>query len=209
MSFVTGTVAELIWANTTSGTTLSSFTTEASMATGIVNLGTTAGAIQAGLPQGFFSLRPGGGVGAVVRCQLEGVFSDTSSAPTYTFGLRWTSATGVLLATTTAITPAVSLTNTMWWAVVDIILTAAGPSTTATARSNGQWQCENSAVATGTTITTPFCAGSSFGTPTPASLTTLGFDSTVALPIVPTVACGTSNASNAVTLTDFKIFGLN
>jgi hypothetical protein len=208
MSFVTGTVNELLWANTTSGTALASFTTEASMAAGIVNLGTTAGNIQAGMPAGFYSYQPGGGVGKVVRVHLGGVFSSAAGTATFTFGLRWTSAAGVLIATTTAITPA-TLTNAIWDSDIDIILTAAGPTTTATARATGVIHLENSVLATGTTITTAFCTGSAFGTPTPTSLTTAGFDSTVALPIVPTVACSASSASNAVTLNDFKIYGLN
>lgn len=207
MSAITST-SELLWANTTSGTALASFTTEASAATGMTNLGTTSNFIQAGLLGGFYSLRPGGGIGTVVRVHLGGVFSSVAGTATFTFGLRWTTASGVLIATTTALTPA-TLTNAIWDADVDIILTAAGPSTTATARATGKIVLENSALATGTTLTSAFCTGSAFGTPTPTSLTTAGFDSTVPLPIVPTVACSASNASNAVTLTDFKIYGLN
>lgn len=207
MSAITGSWAELIFAARTSGTALATFTTEASLVAGIGELGTTANFINLGLPANFFDQNHG--IGKAVRIDLHGVLSTAATAPTFTFGLRWTSATGVLIATTTAITPAVSLTNAMWDAEIDLICLTTGPSTTATVRVTGQIVIENSAIAVGTTLTTAFCAGSAFGTPTPTALTAAGFDSTVPQAIVPTVACGTSNASNAVTLTDVKVFGLN
>lgn len=206
MSAITGTWTELIFANRTSGTALTTFTTEASIAAGIAELGTTANFINAGLPAGFFAANEG--IGKVLRVELGGVFSSVAGTATFTFGLRWTSASGVLIGTTTALTPA-TLTNAMWQAQLYITSLTTGPGTTATARCTGEIVLENSAVATGTTITSLFCAGSAFGTPTPTALTTAGFDSTVPLPIVPTVACSASNASNAVTLTDFRIFGCN
>jgi hypothetical protein len=207
MAAITNTWTELFFANRSSGTALATFTTEASMATGMAELGTTANFINLGVPASFFAANEG--IGKVLRVEMRGVYGTTGTAPTFTFGLRWTSATGVLIATTTAITPAVSMTNAMWEAVVDIICLSTGPSTTATARATGTLRMLNSANATGTTITTPFCAGSAFGTPTPASLTTAGFDSTVPLAIVPTCACGTSNGANTVTLTDIKALCLN
>ena len=202
-----GSYSNLLYASRTSGTALTSFTTEASMAVGMAELGTTANYINLGLPANYFSQNDG--PGTVVRVEARGVYGDTAAAPTFTFGLRWNSATGVLIATSTAITPAVSLTNAMWHWVVDLICLTTGPGTTATCRAVGQLEMENSAIATGTTITTFFGAGSAFGTPTPAALTTAGFDSTIPQAIVPTVACGTSNGANTVTLTDIKIFGLN
>jgi hypothetical protein len=202
-----GSYTNLLYASRSSGTPLATFTTEASMAAGMAELGTTANYINMGLPANYFSQNDG--IGAVVRVEANGVWGDTSTAPTFTFGLRWTSATGVLIATSTAITPALSMTNAMWHWTVDLICLTTGPSTSATCRAGGRLVMENSAIATGTTITTFFGAGSGFGTPTPASLTTAGFDSTVPQAIVPTCACGTSNGANTVTLTDLKIFGLN
>jgi len=207
MSGLTGTWGELIWANRTSGTALASFTTEASMAAGMAELGTTANFINAGLPANFFNQNLG--IGKVIRVQLRGVLGSAAGTATFTFGLRWTTASGVLIATTTAITPATQATPAGWEALIDIEGITTGPSTTATARVTGSFLFENSAIATGTALYTPFCAGSAFGTPTPTSLTSAGFDSTVPQAIVPTCSCGTSAAGNTVTLTDFKIFGLN
>lgn len=209
MSAVTGTWSELIYANNSNATALASFTTEASAVAGIANLGTTASFINGGLPGGFYSLRPGGGVGTVVKTQLRGVFSSAAGTATFTFGLRFVSAAGALIATTTALTPA-TLTNAVWHAEINFILTTAGPGTTAQGRATGFIVLENSALATGTTLTSAFCGGSAFGTPTPVTPTLLtGFDSTIALPIVPTVACSASSATNAVTVTEFMVWGFN
>lgn len=208
MSGITGTWGELIFANRTSGTALASFTTEASMAAGIAELGTTSNFINLGLPADN-PFNQNNGVGKVVRVEMRGVMGSAAGTATFTFGLRWTTASGVLIATTTAITPATQATPAMWKACVDIICTATGPGTTATARATGEFMFENSAIATGTTLTTPFCTGSAFGTPTPTSLTTAGFDSTVPLPIVPTCSCSASAAGNTVTLTDIKVWGCN
>jgi hypothetical protein len=206
VSGLTGTWTELIFANRSSGTPLASFTTEASAAAGIAELGTTANFINAGLPANFFNQN--NAVGKVIRVHLGGVFSSVAGSATFSWSLRWTSASGVLIATTTALTPS-TLTNAMWDAEVQIVCLTTGPSTTATARAWGKIVLENSAIATGTTITSAFCTGSSQGTPTPTSLTTAGFDSTVPLAIVPTVTCSASNASNAVTLNCFEIWGSN
>jgi len=196
---------ELLYANNGSATAANTFTAEQSIITGIANLGTTANFINAGLPVvegGFLK------VGSVIRVHVGGVFSSVAGTCTFTFALRFTSASGVVLATTTALTPA-TLTNALWYGDVDFFCTAVGPSTTANGRSTGVLVMENSALATGTTLTTFFGGGTAQGTPVPQTPTLpAGFDSTVPLPIVPTLALSASSGTNGVTVTDFKIYGL-
>ena len=206
-SFLSGTQAEVIFANRTSGTALSNFTAEASLVTGMTELGTTAGSINLGLPANHF--KANGGVGMRVRVCAKGVYSDTTVAPTFTLGLRFGSAAGALQATSIAWTvPAVSLTNMQWEWEADYTCLTTGPGTTATCRVTGRIIIQGAANGTAD-LFLPFCAGSAFGTPTPATPTGAGFDSTIAQAIVPTAACGTANAANSIQLTDICVLGMN
>jgi len=205
-SFLTGTQTELIFANRTPGTAVNFASTgEVTISAGITELGTTAGTINLGLPANHYGAN--NGVGKVVRVCARGVYSDTAT-PTFTFGLRFVTAAGALLATSGALTGGSTVTNQGWQWEVDMVGITVGPATTATLRVTGSvWL--SLALTGGTPLYAPFCAGSAFGTPTPATPTSAGFDSTIANALVPTGNSGTASASNILQLTEILVFGLN
>ncbi len=202
MSFTTGTNTELLWASRTAGTALATFTAEASIIAGI-----TEGPAGCAIPAGFFSAN--GGVGKIVKVEMNGIWSATAT-PSFTWTLRLVTAAGALVATTTAL-PVTAITNVEWKAEIDIICTAVGPTTTAQARVNGMLWTRTTAVGAATVSQNLFFGGgSAAGTPTPATPTLLtGFDSTISNAIVPSAICTVSSASNAIQLTAIRVLGIN
>lgn len=196
MSFQTASVTELLYASTASGATLSSFTTEAQLNT------TATMGVQPHLPPDFW-LPNQTSVGRGIRVVARGVLGTLSSAPTYTFSLRGGTTANVssapLLAATAANTFANSLTAVPWEFQTDLILAniaAAGANSTIKAMgilSVGGLAASQWAIWGG---------GSS-----PGTVATL--DTSVTNYLNVNVACGSSNASNTVTLHQLLVFGLN
>jgi hypothetical protein len=205
-SFLTGTQTELIFASRTAATQVTFASTgEVTITAGITELGTTAGTINLGLPANHFGAN--NGVGRVVRVVARGNYNTTAS-PTFTFGLRMVSAAGALQATSGALTGGATVTNMPWQWECDMVGITVGPTTTATCRVTGMvWLTQ--ALTGGTPQVGVFCAGSAFGTPTPATPTGAGFDSTIANALVATGNTGTASVSNALQLMEILVFGLN
>lgn len=196
MSFLTGSVVENIYASTAAGATLSTFTTEAQL-----NTTGTMGVLPHLVPD-FWLPRPGD-VGRAIKVVARGVLSTTSSAPTYNFILRGGAAgnitTNPLFASTGTFTPAVSLTNVAWQWEIDLVLSAIGA-----AGANSTLRGEGLMVVGGIAASAwPVWGGGS----SPGTVATL--DTSIANYLNFNVACGTSNASNAVTLNQLLVYGLN
>lgn len=196
MSFQTGSVTELLYASTASGATLSTFTTEAQLNT------TATMGVQAHLPPDFW-LPNQNQVGRGIRIVARGVLSTTGTGPTYQFNLRGGTSGNVssapILAGTAANAVAASLSSVPWEFEADLVLSAMGAAgANSTLKSMGILSVGGS---TGS-------AWSIWGGGTsPGTVATL--DTSVTNYLNLTVACGTSNASNSVTLHQFLVFGLN
>lgn len=196
MSFQTGTVTELIYASTAVGATQASFTTEAQL-----NTAGTMG-VQCHLPPDFW-LPNQTQAGRGIRIVARGVLGTFSTAPAYTLTVRGGAAgnvtTGPIIVGTPAITPAVSLSSVYWELQADCILTAIGAAGgNSTVRSVGSFVVGGIAASAW-----PAWGGGA----SPGTVATV--DTSVTNYLNVNVACGTSNASNAVTLNQLLVFGLN
>lgn len=196
MSFLTGSVTELLYASTAAGATLSTFTTEAQLNT------TATMGVQYHLPPDFWQPAPKA-VGQGIKVVASGVLSTTGTAPTYNFLLRGGAAANIttnpLFASTGTFTPAISLSNVVWRWEVDLILSAIGAvGANSTLRGEGLMN-----VGGITASAWPVWGGGA----SPGTVATL--DTSIANYLNFNVACGTSNASNAVTLNQLLVYGLN
>lgn len=195
MSFQTGTVTELLYASTAAGATLATFTTEAQLNT------TAAMGTQAHLPPDFWlpnQMQNGRGIRIVAR----GVLGSTGT-PTFTFtvraGVTGNVASTPIIAGTAALTLASGLTAVVWELQADVIMsTIAAAGANSTLRTTG-------------TLTVGGIAASVWpvwgGAASPG--TVASFDTSVTNYINVNAACGTSNASNTVTLNQLLVYGLN
>lgn len=194
MSFLTGTNAELIYANTASGTAKTTFTTEVA-----INDTTGMGA-QANLPAGFFIP---GRVGQGVRVVARGILSSTAT-PTYTFTLRGGvagSITSAILLGSAALTTATTVTNQLWEFEGDVILrTNAASGANSTVQGLGMVTCPGG-------LASPFGGALFGGAATPGTAAT--FDTSIQNFINFNVACSASSASNSITLLQLEVWGLN
>lgn len=196
MSFVTGSVTELLYASTAAGATLSSFTTEAQL-----NTTATMGVLPHLLPD--FWLPNQNQVGRGIRVEATGVLSTTGTAPTYNFLLRGGAAANIssapILASTGTFTPAASLSSVVWKYEVNLVLSAIGA-----AGNNSTLRGEGVLTVGGITASAwPIWGGGS----SPGTIATV--DTSIAQYLNLNVACGTSNASNSVTLNQMLVWGLN
>lgn len=196
MSFQTGTVTEVLYASIASGATLSSFTTEAQLNT-TATMGT-----QVHLPPDFW-LPNQSQVGRGIRVVARGVLSTAGTAPTYTFNVRGgtsgNTSSAPILAGTAANTFAASLSSVPWEFEVDIILSAiAAAGANSTVKAMGM-------------LSVGGLTGSGWaiwgGAASPGTVATL--DTSITNYLNFNVACGTSNASNSVTLHTLLVQGLN
>jgi hypothetical protein len=195
MSFVTASVCETLYASTAAGASLSSFTTEAQLNT------TATMGVQSHLPPDFW-LPNQSQTGRGIKIVARGILSSTST-PTFTWTIRGGASANIttnpLLAGTGALTAASSVTNQIWELEVDIILTAIGAAGgNSTVRSIGTIRSPG----LNPVIGPVWGAGAS-----PGTVATL--DTSITNYLNVNVACGTSNASNAVTLYSLIVFGLN
>lgn len=196
MSFYTGTVVETLYSSTAAGATLSNWTTET-----LLNSTATMG-VQASIPPNFW-FPNGNQVGRGIRVTARGILSTTSSGPAYTFTLRGgaTNNTGStpILAGTASNTVAANLTNVIWEFTVDMFLqTIAAAGANSTIRSVG-------------TLTVGGLTASAWpiwgGAASPGTVATV--DTSIVNYLNLNCACSSGNASNAVTLSQLVVFGLN
>jgi hypothetical protein len=199
MSFLTGTNAELIYTSTAVGATLATFTTEANMNT-VATMGQVAQ-----LPPNFW-LSTGNQVGRGIRIVARGILSSTGS-PTFTFTIRGLGttttpniSTAPILLGSAAVTAGATVTNQFWELQGDVIVTALGTGTaTATIQGLGYVM--------GPAFASPFIQPVYGGAASPG--TTANLTPTVTNFINVNAACGTSSASNSITLQQLLVFGLN
>ncbi len=202
-SFLTGTNVECIYSNVAAGTAKNTFTTE-------FQINDTAGMGPVPeLPPFFFP--PGATAYKSLRITARGLCSTTSSAPTWQHFVRFNAGapavppTGPNVGSTplSASLAALSMTNLLWEYEADIqMVTPAGAGANSTLRGLGVFtaQTNNSTLAS---LSVPIFGGNA----SPGTVAT--FDVSATTYISYSVACGTSNGSNAVQLLQLLVFGLN
>lgn len=195
MSFITGTNAELLYANTTAGTAKASFTSE-------VQINDTTGmGVQAHLPPDFFLPNPTA-VGKGIRIVARGILSSTGT-PTYTFTVRSGTAgstTAAILLGSAALTTGSGVSNQPFELQGDVYLVSQGAAgANSTVRGTGMIVCPGLA----TTIA-GVGAGASLTTPTATT-----FDCSITNFVNFNVTCSASSSSNTITLQSLQVYGLN
>ena len=194
MPNITGTVLELIYANTASGTAKNTFTTE-------VAINDTAGMGERPvIPPYYFA--PNGGVGGGIRIIARGILSSTVT-PTYTFTCRLGTngnITAVIALGSAALTTVSGAANTGWEFQGDVIL-----RTLATAGANSTIQGVGM-LNGGASFASPFSYSLYGGGAQPGTAAT--FDASITNYVNFNVACSASSASNSITLTQLLVFGL-
>lgn len=195
MSFLTGTSAECIYANTASGTAKNTFTTE-------VQINDVAGmGAQAALPPYFWAPGPYG-IGKTVRVIARGILSSTGT-PTYTFSLRLGAAgstTAAIVLGSAALTTGSGVTNQLWEFEGDVIMRAMGAAgANSTVQGLGLLQCGG--------LASPFSYGLFGGAASPGTVATV--DTSIENFFNFNVACSASSASNTITLLQLEVWGLN
>lgn len=190
-SFVTGTQSEIIYSNQNAGTAKNTFTTEAQIND------TTGMGTQAKIPSAVWYANTTRT--ATIRFTARGIVSSTS-APTYTFTTRFVSTGGVIICGSATLTAATTISNKLWEMEWDTqIVTMAGAGNNSTIRSAGLM----TSPAGFTTVNNEIWGNAS----QPGTAATV--DVTIDNLIFFDVACGTSNASNGVTLLQLIVAGLN
>lgn len=196
-SFTTGTQTELLYSNSTVGTAKNTFTTEA-----VIN--DTAGMGPQPILQPYF-WQPSANlnVGRVLRIVARGIISVTGT-PTWQWFTRLGSAAstaGPNIGSTAALTSASGISNQLWEYEIDVVLTIAGATGgNSTVRGNGQLSSSGG-------LGSPFAGQIFGGGATPGTVATV--DISITNYINFDAACGTSSASNGITLHTLLIFGLN
>lgn len=196
-SFLTGTSAEVIYSNVSAGAAINTFTTE-------VNMNATASMGPLPILPPFFFM-PSGSNGKVVRVIARGILSTTGS-PTFTFSCRGGAALNVSttpqIAASVAVTAGATQTNSIWEAEWDTQLTVLGAAGAgnSTIRSLGIWTIQLSAT---TSVSAPLFGAAA----SPGTVATLDIGATNNFNV--NAACGTSSVSNAITLLQLIIMGLN
>jgi hypothetical protein len=203
MSFLTGTNVELIYASTGVGIAKNTFTSEIT-----INDTATMGT-QAHLPPDFW-LAAKGQAGRGIRIVARGIMGCTTGAPTFTFSVRFGAAantsSAIVLGTAAATCSASALSNQPFLFEGDVIMESMGAAgTNSTVRGVGFLACPIfAAQSTGAALGQIGVWG---GGATPGTVATV--DTTITNYINFNVTCGTSNGSNAITLQQLLVFGLN
>lgn len=194
MSFETGTVTELLYANTAVGIAKNTFTSEVT-----INDATTMG-VQAHLPPDFW-LPNNNQIGRGLHIIARGILSSTGT-PTYTPTIRLgaaASTSGPIILGGAALTTGSGVSNQFWEIEGDVILTAiAGAGGNSTVRGIGRMISPGLA----TTIA-PLYGGAA----TPGTVATV--DTSITNYINLNITCSASNAANTITCQQLLVFGLN
>jgi hypothetical protein len=191
---ITGSVVELIYANTASGAAQNTFTSERTLFT------TAEMGERPVIPPYYFA--PNAGVAGGIRIYAAGILS-TTSAPTFTWTIRLGSngsTTAAIALGSAALTAATTVTNVGWELEGTIImrtLLTAGASSTIQGRGT-IWGFSS--------LASPFGASLYANAAQPGTVAT--FDPSITNYVNVNIACGTSSSSNAITLTTLLVFGL-
>jgi hypothetical protein len=197
-SFTTGTVQELIYANTASGTAKNTFTAEA---TAILNDVAGMGA-QAQLDPYFF--KPVTGVGKAIKIIARGIAS-TTVTPTYQFLLRMgaTGTGGTLVWEMPAATTLSGIASKGWEVASDIIVrTTGGAGANSTVQGIGLFTGDS----TGWNANSLGLMGWSNNTQ-PGTIAT--FDISITNTINLNAVCSASSASNSLQCLQLLVWGMN
>lgn len=195
-SFLTGTNVELIYSSVAAGTAKNTFTSEA-------QINDTAGmGVQAHLPADFWQPTKHSN-GQAIRIVAHGILG-TTSAPTFTWTVRsgaaGSTSTAILLGTA-ATTAATTVSNKGWEFEGDVVMETIGAAgTNSTVRGAGM-------LTSPAGLASPFAAELWGGGAQPGTATTV--DTSIVNYINFNAACGTSNASNTITLLQLLVYGLN
>ncbi len=203
MSFITGTNVELLYASQGVGIAKSGFTSEIT-----INDTATMG-VQAHIPADFW-LPAKGQAGRGIKIVARGIISITTGAPTWIISVRFGAAantsSAIVLGTGTATSSASALTNQPFTFEGDVIMETVGAAgTNSTVRGVGMLTCPVfAAQSTGAALGQIGVWG---GGATPGTVATV--DTTITNYINFNVTCGTNSGSNAITLQQLTVYGLN
>ena len=194
MSWQSGTVSDLIYANPSAGTAKSSFTSE-------VPINDTAGMgpVALLLPQYFL---PGYGLLKTISIKARGILSSTGT-PTYTFTVRLgpqASTTAAIILGSAALTTGSGVTNQIWDFEGDFTMRTIGA---AGANSTGMGMGTLSSPGLAAPYIYPLWGGAS----SPGTVATV--DASIANYINFNVACSASSGSNSITLLQLYVYGQN
>lgn len=204
MSFLTGTSMELIYASQGVGINKNTFTSEVT-----INDTATMG-VGCHLPPDFW-LPSKGQNGRGIKIVGRGIMGITTGAPTWTLTVRFGATAGattgaIVLGSAAATSGASALSNQIFTFEGDIILESIGAAgANSTVRGVGLWICPLfAAQSTGAALGMIGLWG---GAATPGTVATV--DTSVTNFINVNITCGTSNASNTITLQQLLVYGLN
>ena len=194
MPNITGTVVELIYANTASGTAKNTFTAE-------VPINDTAGMGERPvIPPYYFA--PNAGVGSGIRIVARGILSSTVT-PTFTFtcrlGSNGSTTAAIALGSGAAVAQS-TVTNQLWEFQGEILV-----RTILTAGASSTIQGLGTLVSPGG-LTAGATTALFGGAATPGTVAT--FDPSITNYVNFNVACSASSASNGVTLLQLLVYGL-
>lgn len=196
-SFLTGSQSELIATNIVSGTAKNTFTTEA-----VIN-DTAAMGAQPVLPAYFWQPGPEGPGHGTLRVVARGIASSTGT-PTFTFTVRLggaASTAGPIIGGTVAITTLTGIASRIWEMEFDFQLRAA-------AAEGGNSTGLGAGIITGPlAFAAPGTAEIWGGAAQPGTVATV--DVSIVNHLNVNAACGTSSASNGLTLLQELMLGLN
>ena len=194
MPNITGTVVELIYANTASGAAQNTFTAERTLFT------TAEMGERPVIPPYYFA--PNAGVGSGILVRASGIVSSTAT-PTYTFTCRLGtngSTTAVIALGSGAITAQSGITNQLWEFSGAILV-----RTLATAGASSTIQGLGSVGSPGGL--TASASSALWGNATqPGTVAT--FDPSITNYVNLNITCSASSASNSITLLQLLVYGL-
>lgn len=205
MSFLTGTNVELIYASTSVGASLNTFTTE-----DLLNTTATMGA-QPSLPPGFW-LNNLTSTGRGIKIVARGTLASTGT-PTYTVtvrgGTQGNKTTAPILCGSGPVTTTSGAVTTAWEFEADVFLKTLGVGPTGTGNSTlfatGRMDSTGLSASTSTAVAGGLTTAGTLVAP--GTVSTL--DPTVINYINVTVACSASSASNVFALQSLQVYGLN
>jgi len=197
MSFLTGTSCELIYQSTAPGTAKNTFTTEA-------QINDTAGmGPQANIPPYFWLPTASGSKGRVLLIRAFGIINVTAT-PTFTWSVRLGAAGTVATDNQVLASAATTIsTNATFWQFEGYVVmeTPGAVGKNSTVRGNGMvW---GNMGASSAALCIPLLGGAA----TPGTISTV--DISITNYINFNAACGTSSASNGITLQSLSVWGLN
>jgi len=191
---ITTTAKELIYQNQNPGTARNTFTAE-----GLLN--DTAGmGPQAVLPPYYFL--PSGSIAKAIKIVACGILSTTGS-PTFTWTVRLgaSGTSAPIILGGVALTAGTTVSNKQWWAEGTVYMKTPG------AAGGNSTMVGTGEVWSYTGLASPFGGELWGGAAQPGTIATVDISITNFISF--NVACGTSNASNAIQLLMLQVWGMN